>query len=227
MELATILALVGGAACCGLTVFIIVVCVVFFLLRRRQQGVSAGAAADGAEPVESIAEPEPVAPPEPTVAPEPAMPPAAPPGSLSPLAEGLLPIDEADHDPTVLTRGIDYALEPAAAPTVPQPQPRLPGMLPPIDESDHDPTVLDRGIDYEPDSTPIPPRTPSTDAWSAPTEEDVPRPTMPTPPDPSGIDDVLRPGATIIPDDDLLDEIDGDQTVLMPRVPSTLDEDDD
>ncbi len=27
----------------------------------------------------------------------------------------------------------------------------------------------------------------------------------------------LRPGATIIPDDDFIDDLDGDETVLMPR----------
>jgi hypothetical protein len=30
---------------------------------------------------------------------------------------------------------------------------------------------------------------------------------------------VLRPGATIIPDDDLLDELEGEQTVVLRRPP--------
>jgi hypothetical protein len=103
-----------------------------------------------------------------------------------------------------------------------------------FNEADEDPTVLARPDQLRPPvgtaTSPVPPDPAASAPWQAPDEHvrprnlnEPPRPPRATPAVPPAPDRVapeaLRPGATIIPDDELLDEMLGDETLLITRPP--------
>jgi hypothetical protein len=213
--IASLLAAVAGVLCCGGGTVAIIGLVLWLIKRSRGDTTTAAPAAAPAslpepppdlsgageargapEPV-PVAAPSPFAPPPPAPAPSPSpfAPPPPQPGAPSGPFEQLEPFDEtAEEDPTVLAR---------------------PDQL---------------GIIRPTATTPVPPDPSASMPWQAPTERVVPRPigpapTRPTLPEPPAQSpdfpppSALRSGMTIIPDDDMLDEFDGDETVVMSRPP--------
>ena len=203
MEVAAILSAIAGLACCGTMAVIILGVVVFLVRRSRQSAESGDAAASSALPDSPEA-----------IVPEAAVPDASSKGfSAAPVApaEPLAPAEPVavPAEPPAADGSFEPASVGSEAPE-----------LPPIAESDEDPTEPEQdGAENAPtlDSEPVP-ADPS--AWTT-------SPGGASPPDPSGLAGALRPGVTIVPDEAMLEELEGDETVLMPRIPrQTLDDED-
>ena len=201
MEVAAILSAIAGLACCG-TVAVIILGVVVFLVRRSRQSAESGDPAASAELPDS---PE-------AIVPEAMVPdPSSKVFSSAPVApaEPLLLRSRWLSPPNLRPwMGLSSLLLSGRGPE-----------LLPIAESDEDPTEPEQDGARMPtlDSEPVP-ADPS--AWTT-------SPGGASPPDPSGLADALRPGVTIVPDEAMLEELEGDETVLMPRIPrQTLDDED-
>lgn len=236
MELSAIIGIITGLLCCGFMALLVIGLAVF-LIQRTMKGK---APSPPPAPYAEIRAATPPPPPTPVSAPA-SQPPVssasqpAPPTSSVNYASA--PVTEAapavPRPQPPMPAGPSAPPDPAAS--VPLARPIVPGPLQPFSEHDEDPTVLARPGDLglRPTATQADLPDPSASApWQAPTQRVSPRPApfgRPVPPPaPSELQpEALRPGATIIPDEDLLDEVDGDRTVLMPRIPRRRSDDED